>query len=613
MMIKRFLFGIVLLMISCSQVYAACGSGSPQAGFVCAAPAGSPGPANYRALANGHIPSGIDAAKIGGGSVSTTEYNRLDGITAFGQSLIDDADAAAARSTLAVVIGTNVQAFDSDLTTWAGLTPSANAQSLVTAANYAAMRALLDLEAGTDFYSISAANAAFQPLDSDLTTWAGVTSSSNGRSLVSAADYAAMRALLDLEAGTDFYSIAAANAAFQPLDSDLTSIAALATTAAGRSVLTMTDPNMDRFMVWDDSAGAGVPIAMADLATEAAPAAGDFIMITRAEGDARKVDWNQLPGVGGGISNVVEDTTPQLGGALDTNGFPIEFGTGNTDTSMIRSGAGDVSIEGNVVYRAGGTDVALADGGTGASLTDPGADRGMFWDDSANATAYLTFLAPLTITGTNIDCDAATTSADGCSELATSAETEAGSDTGRVVTPSGLLAAFSGAKTISIPGGAITSAATSGCTSTKYTATTNLITMQTCGYTSTSADEFGWFHFTAPKSWDEGTITARFYWGATSGSGNVVWSLACLARSDDDPNDTALGTAQTVTDALTATNDTMISSATAAITVGGSPGENDLIICRAARVGSNGSDTFSGTALLEAVKVVYNVNAMTDD
>ena len=50
----------------------------------------------------------------------------------------------------------NKQPLDADLTTWAGLTPSANAQSLVTAANYAAMRGLLDLEAGTDFYSISA-------------------------------------------------------------------------------------------------------------------------------------------------------------------------------------------------------------------------------------------------------------------------------------------------------------------------------------------------------------------------------------------------------------------------------------------------------------------------
>jgi hypothetical protein len=40
---------------------------------------------------------------------------------------------------------------------------SANGQALITAAHYAAMRALLDLEAGTDFYSVSAADAKFVP------------------------------------------------------------------------------------------------------------------------------------------------------------------------------------------------------------------------------------------------------------------------------------------------------------------------------------------------------------------------------------------------------------------------------------------------------------------
>lgn len=38
-----------------------------------------------------------------------------------------------------------------------------------------------------------------------------------------------------------------------------------------------------------------------------------------------------------------------------------------TDTTITRDASGDIAIEGNRVYRAGGTDVAVADGGTGAS------------------------------------------------------------------------------------------------------------------------------------------------------------------------------------------------------------------------------------------------------
>jgi hypothetical protein len=55
---------------------------------------------------------------------------------------------------------------------------------------------------------------------------------------------------------------------------------------------------------------------------------------------------------------------------LDTDDSPqfagINLGAAS-DTTLTREGAGDILVEGNHVYRAGGTDVAIADGGTGAS------------------------------------------------------------------------------------------------------------------------------------------------------------------------------------------------------------------------------------------------------
>lgn len=50
----------------------------------------------------------------------------------------------------------------------------------------------------------------------------------------------------------------------------------------------------------------------------------------------------------------------------------IELGHAS-DTTITRVSAGDIAVEGNTVYRAGGTDVAVADGGTGVStFTDAG-------------------------------------------------------------------------------------------------------------------------------------------------------------------------------------------------------------------------------------------------
>lgn len=66
---------------------------------------------------------------------------------------------------------------------------------------------------------------------------------------------------------------------------------------------------------------------------------------------------------------------------------------------------GSVTINGGAAYHVGGTDVALADGGTGASLSDPNADRIMFWDDSAGQVTWLTAGTGLSITDTTLSVD----------------------------------------------------------------------------------------------------------------------------------------------------------------------------------------------------------------
>jgi hypothetical protein len=56
-----------------------------------------------------------------------------------------------------------------------------------------------------------------------------------------------------------------------------------------------------------------------------------------------------------------------------TTAGAIELGHAS-DTTLVRASSGDVNIEGNRIYRAGGTDVAIADGGTGAGTAAAGFD-----------------------------------------------------------------------------------------------------------------------------------------------------------------------------------------------------------------------------------------------
>jgi hypothetical protein len=65
-------------------------------------------------------------------------------------------------------------------------------RSMWSLADAAALRALVDLEPGTDFYSKTAADLAFQPLNANLTTYAGITPSANVQTMLGSADNAAI-------------------------------------------------------------------------------------------------------------------------------------------------------------------------------------------------------------------------------------------------------------------------------------------------------------------------------------------------------------------------------------------------------------------------------------
>ncbi len=135
--------------------------------------------------------------------------------------------------------------------------------------------------------------------------------------------------------------------------------------------------------------------------------------------------------------------------------------TAATDTTLLRASAGDVSVEGNVIYRAGGTDVPVTDGGTGRSTS---------------TTAYGLLAAGTTATGAQQTLAAGATTeilvGGGASALpvwttatGTGAPARAGSPTftgtlgAAAITATGVLTLGSGPTTVSDSAGKVLSAA----------------------------------------------------------------------------------------------------------------------------------------------------------
>lgn len=115
--------------------------------------------------------------------------------------------------------------------------------------------------------------------------------------------------------------------------------------------------------------------------------------------DGATINVTELNFLQNASANIQDQLNNKMSSTLATD--HIFKGVGGVATASTDLPTG-ITIGGAAIYRASGADVSLADGGTGASLADPGADRIMFWDDSANQVTWLEVGGGLSINDTTI-------------------------------------------------------------------------------------------------------------------------------------------------------------------------------------------------------------------
>ena len=165
-------------------------------------------------------------------------------------------------------------------------------------------------------------------------------------------------------------------------------------------------------------------------------------------------------------------------------------------------------------------------------------------------------------------------------------------------------------RTITLTAGAGRPSTTSGCaTSVTVEAGTNDVDYDVLDFDKDTNESAFWPMFAMPNNWDGGTVTARFYWTAASGSGTFTLGIKGRSYADSDAIDQAYGTEVETTDTLITAGDVHISPESAAITLNGGPAGGELVSFKVTR---KTTDTLTVDARLIAIKIIYTLNSVTD-
>ena len=173
---------------------------------------------------------------------------------------------------------------------------------------------------------------------------------------------------------------------------------------------------------------------------------------------------------------------------------------------------------------------------------------------------------------------------------------------------------IAGKETIWIPANAMTPTESNGCADiTKVETTAGRPDLNVLDFDA-SSDEHAQFSVAFPKQWNLGTITFQCFWTSTAtDTDGVSWGLQGVGMGDNETQDAAYGTAIVVDDACqSAAEELYVTAESSAVTIAGTPADDDLTYFRIFRDVSDANDTAAEDARLIGCKIFYTTDAAND-
>jgi hypothetical protein len=172
---------------------------------------------------------------------------------------------------------------------------------------------------------------------------------------------------------------------------------------------------------------------------------------------------------------------------------------------------------------------------------------------------------------------------------------------------------IAGTETIFVPAAAMFGPTTNGADAQAVETTATRPELKVLDFDA-STKEYAQFSIAMPKSWNLGTVTYQVFWSpGNTNTDNCIFGLQGLSCTEGDTADAVFGTAVEVTDAGIGTiEDVQMTAVSGAITIAGSPADDDYTFFQLYRDAADGSDDFTGDARVMGIKLFYTTDAAND-